>query len=82
MEDRIKVKMEKIIETCNAGKFLYIVDTGTSIKIQRDSETSIFIKKEHIEDLFMYDNNQINIYTKTEGFVFISLEDRVFITQL
>lgn len=81
MSEELKAKIERIMKICNAGNFLYVIESESSIQIQRDPETSTYIKKEHIEDLFVYDDNNINIYTKTGGFVFINLKDQVFITQ-
>ena len=41
-----------------------------------------YVKLVNIEDLFIYDDNNINIYTKSGGFIFINLKERMLITQL
>lgn len=75
-------KINSILETCNKGNFITIDETETSLKITHQVTSYTYVKKENIEDLFMYDNNNINIYTKTGGFIYINLKERMLIIQL
>jgi len=75
-------KINSIVKICNDGNFVAIDETEESLKIQSQSNLYTYLKKENIEDLFMYDNNNINIYMKTGGFIFINLKERLMISQL
>jgi hypothetical protein len=75
-------KINSIVKICNDGNFVAIDETEESLKIQSQANLYTYLKKENIEDLFMYDNNNINIYMKTGGFIFINLKERLMISQL
>jgi len=70
------------MKICNDGNFVTIDKTEGSLKIQSQANLYTYLKTENIEDLFMYDNNNINIYTKTGGFIFINLKERLMISRL
>lgn len=75
-------KINSIMKICNDGNFVAIDETAESLKIQSQANLYTYLKKENIDDLFMYDNNNINIYMKTGGFIFINLKERLMISQL
>ncbi|MDD4720674.1 MAG: hypothetical protein PHQ88_07450 [Bacteroides sp.] len=75
-------KFKNIKKICNAGNFLSVEYDKEVLKIQQQSTSYTYIKTKNIEDIFMYDNNNINIYTKTGGFIFINLKERMLISQL
>jgi len=75
-------KLNSILEICNKSNFLTAGLNDEVLKIQQHATSYTYVKLANIEDLFMYDNNNINIYTKSGGFIFINLKERMLITQL
>ncbi len=75
-------KFENIKKICNAGDFLTVEFDDITLKIQQQTTSYTYIKIKNIEDIFIYDDNNINIYTKTGGFIFINLKERMLISQL
>jgi hypothetical protein len=75
-------KLKRIMKVCNAGNFLTVELNDEVLKIQQQTTSYTYVKLVNIEDLFIYDDNNINIYTKSGGFIFINLKDRMLITQL
>ena len=75
-------KLKRIMKICNAGNFLTVELNDAVLKIQQQTTSYTYVKLVNIEDLFIYDDNNINIYTKSGGFIFINLKERMLITQL
>ncbi len=75
-------KLKRILKVCNAGNFLTVELNDEVLKIQQQTTSYTYVKLVNIEDLFIYDDNNINIYTKSGGFIFINLKERMLITQL
>lgn len=75
-------KLKRIMKVCNAGNFLTVELNDEVLKIQQQATSYTYVKLVNIEDLFIYDDNNINIYTKSGGFIFINLKERMLITQL
>lgn len=75
-------KLKRILKVCNAGNFLTVELNDEVLKIQQQTTSYTYVKLVNIEDLFIYDDDNINIYTKSGGFIFINLKERMLITQL
>lgn len=75
-------KLKRIMKVCNAGNFLTVELNDEVLKIQQQTTSYTYVKLVNIEDLFIYDDNNINIYTKSGGFIFINLKESILITQL
>lgn len=75
-------KLKRIMKVCNAGNFLTVELNDEVLKIQQQTTSYTYVKLVNIEDLFIYDDNNINIYTKSGGFIFINLKESMLITQL
>ena len=75
-------KLKRILKVCNAGNFLTVELNDEVLKIQQQTTSYTYVKLVNIEDLFIYDDNNINIYTKSGGFILINLKERMLITQL
>jgi hypothetical protein len=75
-------KLKHIAKICNTDNFLTVELNDEVLKIQHHATSYTYVRLVNIEDLFIYDDININIYTKSGGFIFINLKERMLITQL